>query len=71
MIAVTALKRNFKFGDLVLRRLPSELEAQGRPPEWSAQITRSERSMSRVWLGEWMFANRAIEVGKSQSGQSQ
>lgn len=67
MIAVAALKRNFKFGDLVLRRLPPELEAQGRPPEWSAQITRSERSMSRVWLGEWMSANRAIEVGKSQA----
>ncbi len=67
MIAIAALKRHFKVGDLVLRRLPVDLEAAGRPPEWSAEITMSERSMRRTFVCEWAFFNSAIELGISHA----
>ena len=66
MIAVAALKRHFKFGNLVLRRLPADLESTGRPPEWAEQLTLSERSMTRVWIGEWMFLTRVLEQQMAQ-----
>ena len=66
MIAIAALKRHFKLGNLVLRRLPADLESAGRPPEWSAEITLAERSMKRTWVGEWMYLTRVLEQGKSR-----
>jgi hypothetical protein len=64
MIAVAGLRRHFKFANLVLRRLPAGSEAQARPPEWDAEITRSERSMMRTLVGEWVFASHILEQEK-------
>jgi hypothetical protein len=61
MIAVAGLRRHFKFGNVVLRRLPAELESAARPPEWAAELTLAERSMMRTWVGEWMYLSRALE----------
>jgi hypothetical protein len=61
MIAIAGLKRHFKLANLVLRRLPPEREAAGRPPEWMEEITLSERSLMRTWVGEWVFLSGMLE----------
>jgi hypothetical protein len=65
MIAVAALKRHFKMGDLVLRRLPAEREAAGRPAEWATEMTIPERSMMRTWVGEWVFLDTFTKQTKA------
>jgi hypothetical protein len=61
MIAVAGLRRHFKFGNMVLRRLPAELESAARPAEWATELTLAERSMMRTWVGEWMYLRSALE----------
>lgn len=44
MIATAAVIRHFKLGNLVLRKLPQEVAADGIPDSWRRQIsTRSAR----------------------------
>ena len=61
MIAVAALNRHFGLGTLVLRRLPAQLVADAMPPDWTQEITRSERSMMLCLAGEWIFIDRYIK----------
>lgn len=55
MIATAAIIRHFKLGNLVLRRLPQEVAADGIPTSWRVQISDEERSMKRSLAGEWTF----------------
>jgi hypothetical protein len=57
MIAVAALNRSFEIGNLVLRRLPAELQLAGMPQEWTVQLTDAERSLLRCFTGEWIFGD--------------
>jgi hypothetical protein len=57
MIAVAALNRTFGVGNLVLRRLPAELQLEGMPQEWTMQLTDAERSLLRCFAGEWIFGD--------------
>jgi hypothetical protein len=58
MIAVAALNRTFGVGNLVLRRLPADLELAGMPAEWGTPLTDNERSLLRTFTGEWVFGDR-------------
>jgi hypothetical protein len=60
MIAVAALNRIFGVGNLVLRRLPAELQLQSMPQEWTTQLTDDERSLLRCFVGEWVFGDHVL-----------
>ncbi len=61
MIAVASLKRTLLTGNLVLRRLPPELQLAAVPEEWTLPLTNSERSMRRCLTGEWMWAGHVFD----------
>lgn len=61
MIAVAALHRHFTVGNVVLRRLPAELELQGMPQEWTTPMTDDERSLLRTFAGEWIFGEGVMQ----------
>ena len=61
MIAVVALDRHFAVGNIVLRRLPAEMELQGMPQEWATPMTDEERSLLRVFAGELIFGEGVIQ----------
>jgi hypothetical protein len=60
MIATAALRQHFSLGNLVLRKLPSESAPSVVPAEWQVSITDSERSMLRVYVGEWVFGSNVM-----------
>ena len=55
MIATAAIIRHFKLGNLVLRRLPQDVAADGIPASWRTAISDEERSMKRSLAGEWTY----------------
>jgi hypothetical protein len=55
MIANVALKRNLSLGNLVLRDLHAAGKTSAPPAAWLVPITRGERSMRRVFAGEYIF----------------
>lgn len=55
MISTAAIVKHFKFGNLVIRRLPNSLAAEGIPESWRIPITSDERSFKRSLAGEWRF----------------
>ena len=55
MIATAAIIRHFKLGNIILRRLPQRLKADGIPASWRTAISVEERSMKRCLAGEWIF----------------
>ncbi len=61
MIAVASLKRTLITGNLILRRLPPDLQLAAVPEEWTLPLTDSERSMRRCLTGEWMWAGHLFE----------
>jgi hypothetical protein len=61
MIAVVALNRSFGVGNLVLRRLPAELQLQAMPQEWTTQLTHDERSLLRTFTGEWVLGDHWLQ----------
>jgi hypothetical protein len=61
MIAVVSLNRTFEVGNLVLRRLPAEIELEGMPQEWTTPLTDAERSLLRTFTGEWIFGDRVLQ----------
>jgi hypothetical protein len=78
MIAVAALHRHFAIGNLILRRLPPDLELQAQPSEWSTTLSDVERSMLRTFTGEWVFGDhlmrealQSASVAASASSESE
>ncbi len=55
MIATAAIIQHFKLGNIILRRLPQRMKADGIPASWRAAISLEERSMKRSLAGEWIF----------------
>jgi len=62
MIATAAIIRHFKLGNIVLRRLPEEVAADGIPASWRNQISDEERSMKRCLAGEWTYFDESIRI---------
>ncbi len=52
MVAVTAVRRHFALGNMVLRRLPVAKQADALPPQWRTPISTAEKSMRLVIAGE-------------------
>lgn len=68
MIAVAALSRHFKMGNLALRRLPPEMQLAAMPERWRAAFTADELSWHRCLAGEWMYGRtvlRQITTGRA------
>jgi hypothetical protein len=61
MIAVAALNRAYKMGNLAVRRLPAESQLAALPQGWTTPLTAAERSMRRCLVGEWNYATRHLE----------
>lgn len=55
MIATAAVKRNFEWGNVILRRLPPAASAAAIPGHWRTPVSRAERAMMRVSAGEFML----------------
>lgn len=62
MMATAALRRHFRWGNLVLRDAPEAM-----PPQWEAEITDAERSMRDCLIGEWMFASGRLRTSSVES----
>jgi len=62
MISVAALKRNFEWANIILKRLPIENIEQGAPPELYDPITLNELSMSRPLIGEWKYIDSMLKL---------
>jgi len=67
MIATAAIIRHFKLGNIVLRRLPQEVAADGIPASWRAAISDEERSMTRTLAGEWAYVDESTKRIKANS----
>ncbi|MEM8982693.1 MAG: hypothetical protein AAGC71_06680, partial [Pseudomonadota bacterium] len=52
LIATAAIIRHFTFGNLALRRLPPDAQANAIPSAWRTPISAAERSMRRVSANE-------------------
>ena len=68
MIATAAIIRHFKLGNIVLRRLPQKIAADGIPTSWRTEITDAERSMKRSLAGEWTFFDESTKKMVANSG---
>jgi hypothetical protein len=64
-IASSFVNEHFEWGNLILRRLPLEQRAAGVPPAWRTQLTNDERSMRRVFAGEWRYRDRLLRFVKA------
>ncbi|HEY4556547.1 MAG TPA: hypothetical protein VIG68_08995, partial [Lysobacter sp.] len=60
MIAAAALRRNFAYGSLALRELPSARIGDAIPAGWTHALTDDERSMLRAMAGEWRWTSSAM-----------
>lgn len=56
MIAVAAIHRHFRIGNLALRALPVDLQSQAVPEAWRQPITREERGLYLALAGESTFS---------------
>jgi hypothetical protein len=61
MVAVAALTRNFTWSNIILRRLPADIAAEGVPRQWMTPLSDSERSMARCVTGEWLLFDSTIK----------
>jgi hypothetical protein len=63
MVAVTALRQNFYFGNLVIRSLPPQEQLQAVPEGWDREFSADETDLHRVMAGElWLAENAARYV---------
>lgn len=70
MIAVGALKRHFTWANLILRRLPPAVMAQGIPAQWRTPLSDSERAMLRSLAGELAVANSLLKQTKESKSSA-
>lgn len=68
MIAVGALRRNFEWGNLALRKLPPPSAAAAVPGEWRTPFTAPELSLRRVIAGEWHYVSGMFGRMPASSG---
>ena len=61
MIACSAIRNHFFFGNLVLRRMPPALQAEAIPPLWRQPLSTEEKSMFRAMAGEFEYARGRVE----------
>jgi len=61
MIAVGALNRSYKLGNLAVRRLPVESQLAALPSGWTTPLTAAEQSLRRCLIGEWNYATRHLQ----------
>ncbi len=66
MLATAAVTRHFKYGNLVLRRIPEHELPDAIPGSWHIPINLSERSMRRCLVDEWLFTDRIIHSIKDE-----
>lgn len=59
-IALVALKRHFRWGNLVLRQFPNSDALLAMPAQWDLAITDAERSLRRCVAGEWTFTSETL-----------
>jgi hypothetical protein len=69
MIAVAALQRHFKWGNLALRGLP-ERGLASTPAGWLRPLSATELSLHRTLAGEWRFVSGSLLNLQSTSGRS-
>jgi hypothetical protein len=62
MIAIVAIRQNFRYGNLLLRELPAPRQAQAIPETWRVEVSPAERSMLRVMAGELAYFEGAINT---------
>ena len=65
MVAVAALARNYTWSNIILRRLPADIAADGVPRQWMTPFSDSERSMARCLTGEWLLFDGTIKRFKA------
>ena len=61
MISCAAIRRNFAWGNLILRRLPADKAAGAIPGAWRDPVSDQERSLLRALAGEWRFSATALK----------
>jgi len=66
MLAASALRRHFFFGNRILRRLPRDALAGAIPPGWRREFDADELSMARVLAGEFEYATRRARSRAAQ-----
>ncbi len=67
MIAASALRNHFAYGNLVLRSLPAAEQLNAIPGGWRREFSGDELSMLRVLAGELQFAEGALSQVESGS----
>ena len=74
IVAASALKRNFEWGSLILRKLPPDHVSEAVPHQWRVALSDSELSMLRCFVGEWKFMTaslrKEIERDEAPDGQT-
>jgi hypothetical protein len=66
MMATSALRRHFRWGNLVLREFENSAAPLAMPSEWDAEMTDAERSMRRCLAGEWLFTSELLRRGHAE-----
>jgi hypothetical protein len=61
MIATAALYRHFELGNEVVRRVPAARATNILPASWQTPLSDAERSMTRVFTGEWVYASNVLQ----------
>jgi hypothetical protein len=75
MVAVSALKKNLYWTNLLMRRLSGNNASVDVPPIWTNPISDEERLMESAWVGEWVMAEPMMsalpeQIQKRQEGDN-
>lgn len=62
MVAGAAVRRHLAFGHLALRELPPGQVHAAVPPAWRQPLAAAERSLVRVFAGEWHYVSGGLEM---------
>lgn len=60
IVALAALKRHLRWGNLVLRQFAHSDALLAMPMQWDVAITDAERSLRRCMAGEWIFTSETL-----------
>ncbi len=62
IIAVAAVKRNFEWGNLILRRLPPSVAGGAVPDTWQRALSTAERSLLLASSGEFAYIASTVKM---------